>query len=87
MATIQFLGAAGTVTGSCYLLESATAGRILLECGMHQGGDAVERIRVVETKGDTSEIVLTVKSIRRVYSPAEKERLFGLKETSPPPRQ
>lgn len=50
-------------------------------------GYAVERIRVVETKGDTSEIVLTVKSIRRVYSPAEKERLFGLKDTSPPPRQ
>jgi metallo-beta-lactamase family protein len=34
---LTFLGAAGTVTGSCHLLEAAGA-RILLDCGMHQGG-------------------------------------------------
>ena len=44
MATIRFYGAAQEVTGSCYLLESSEIGRILLECGMHQGGDAVKRI-------------------------------------------
>lgn len=44
MATITFYGAARQVTGSCHLLESPAVGRILLECGMHQGGDAVERI-------------------------------------------
>ena len=44
MATLTFYGAARQVTGSCYLLESPAVGRILLECGMHQGGDAVERI-------------------------------------------
>ncbi len=44
MATITFYGAAQQVTGSCYLLESPAVGRILLDCGMHQGGDAVERI-------------------------------------------
>src|SRR5690606_9656117 len=49
-------------------------------------GYAVERVRVVETKGDSSEIVLTVKSIRRTYSPEEKLRLFGLKETPPSAR-
>lgn len=43
MATITFLGAAQQVTGSCYLLESPALGRILLDCGMHQGGDIVER--------------------------------------------
>jgi metallo-beta-lactamase family protein len=34
---ISFHGAAGEVTGSCHLLET-TAGRILLDCGMIQGG-------------------------------------------------
>jgi metallo-beta-lactamase family protein len=45
MATITFLGAAQEVTGSCHLLEGAGIGRVLLDCGMHQGGDAVERIQ------------------------------------------
>jgi len=44
MPAIRFLGAAQEVTGSCYLLETSGGGRILLECGMHQGGDAMERI-------------------------------------------
>jgi metallo-beta-lactamase family protein len=45
MATITFLGAAQEVTGSCHLLESSALGRIILDCGMHQGGDAVKRIK------------------------------------------
>jgi metallo-beta-lactamase family protein len=45
MATLTFLGAAQEVTGSCYLLETEDGLRILLDCGMHQGGDAVERMR------------------------------------------
>ena len=44
MATITFYGAAQEVTGSCYLIESPALGRVLFECGMHQGGDAVERV-------------------------------------------
>ncbi|GAA0345286.1 MBL fold metallo-hydrolase [Bowmanella denitrificans] len=44
MATISFLGAAQEVTGSCHLLESDSFGRILLDCGMHQGGDIIERL-------------------------------------------
>lgn len=35
-ATLTFLGAAGAVTGSCYLLETPRA-RLLLECGQVQG--------------------------------------------------
>ncbi len=35
-ATLTFLGAAGHVTGSCYLLETPRA-RLLLECGQVQG--------------------------------------------------
>jgi metallo-beta-lactamase family protein len=45
LATLTFLGAAQEVTGSCYLLETLGGGRILLDCGMHQGGDAVDRIQ------------------------------------------
>lgn len=34
---ISFHGAAGEVTGSCHLIET-TAGRVLLDCGLIQGG-------------------------------------------------
>ncbi|MFV0664106.1 MBL fold metallo-hydrolase RNA specificity domain-containing protein [Denitromonas sp.] len=43
MATLTFHGAAQEVTGSCHLLESPALGRVLLDCGLHQGGDAVDR--------------------------------------------
>jgi metallo-beta-lactamase family protein len=44
MASITSYGAAREVTGSCHLLESLSCGRVLLDCGMHQGGDAVDRL-------------------------------------------
>ena len=43
MATVRFLGAAQEVTGSCHMLEASTLGRILFDCGMHQGGSRVDR--------------------------------------------
>ena len=43
MRKLRFLGAAQEVTGSCYLLENSGY-KILLECGIHQGGDAIDRI-------------------------------------------
>jgi len=42
MATIQFLGAAGTVTGSAFLVEHEGR-RVLLDCGLFQGEKALRR--------------------------------------------
>lgn len=42
MASIRFLGAAGEVTGSCYLVDTGKV-RFLVDCGMFQGGSAADR--------------------------------------------
>ena len=42
MARLTFLGAVGEVTGSRYLIDTRQS-RILLECGMHQGGSSADR--------------------------------------------
>ena len=44
MAIVYFWGAAQEVTGSCHLVESASFGKLLLDCGMHQGGNSIARI-------------------------------------------
>jgi metallo-beta-lactamase family protein len=62
MATVTFCGAAQEVTGSCHLLETIGGGRILLDCGMHQGGDAVERIENERFRFDPSDIDAVVLS-------------------------
>jgi len=41
--SLQFCGAARTVTGSCYLLQSG-AGRILVDCGMYQGSKTLKAL-------------------------------------------
>lgn len=56
MATITFYGAAQEVTGSCHLLQSSALGRVLLDCGMHQGGNANEREKKDEFQFDPSSI-------------------------------
>lgn len=38
---VHFLGAAQTVTGSCYIIEACGA-RFSIDCGMHQGNSAIE---------------------------------------------
>ncbi len=39
---IKFLGAAQTVTGSCYVIETGRV-RFAIDCGMHQGSDPIEK--------------------------------------------
>lgn len=39
---LSFFGAAGEVTGSCYLVETSRA-RVLVDFGLHQGGPGAER--------------------------------------------
>jgi metallo-beta-lactamase family protein len=56
MATLTFHGAAQEVTGSMHFLEAPAVGRVLLDCGMHQGGDAVERIQDEEFVFDPADI-------------------------------
>ena len=41
--SLVFLGAAREVTGSCHLVQYEGM-RVLLDCGMHQGGDAIKRL-------------------------------------------
>lgn len=62
MATVTFHGAAQEVTGSCHLLEMVGGGRVLLDCGMHQGGDAVERIQDEQFAFDPADIDVVILS-------------------------
>ncbi|MDO9209989.1 MAG: MBL fold metallo-hydrolase, partial [Deltaproteobacteria bacterium] len=39
---IKFMGAAKTVTGSCFILETGTH-RLAIDCGLHQGNAAIEK--------------------------------------------
>jgi metallo-beta-lactamase family protein len=44
VAEVVSHGGAGEVTGSCHLVSHGNT-RLLLDCGMHQGGDAISRMR------------------------------------------
>jgi metallo-beta-lactamase family protein len=39
---VKFLGAARTVTGSCFIIEAAGR-RFAIDCGMHQGNAEIEK--------------------------------------------
>ena len=56
MIRITCLGGAGLVTGSNYLLESTTGKKILVDCGLFQGGKAMESRNWVDWDFDPKEI-------------------------------
>lgn len=61
MRKLRFIGAAQEVTGSCHLLECGKQ-RIILDCGMHQGEDAIKRIQKEHFKFNPGEIHAVVLS-------------------------
>ena len=42
MVRVTCLGGVGTVTGSCYLVESVQGKRVLVDCGLFQGGKRLD---------------------------------------------
>ena len=61
MLTLSFLGAAGEVTGSSYLVDTGTV-RVLVDCGMFQGGrdaDAKNRAALGFDVGALDAVLLT----------------------------
>ncbi len=54
---IQFLGAAGTVTGSCYVLTSESNQSIMIDCGMFQGTKELEARNHQPIAFDTSKLL------------------------------
>lgn len=53
---IKFLGASGTVTGSCYLLTSLSGESILIDCGLFQGPDYIEKYNYSPIECDISSL-------------------------------
>ncbi len=56
---LQFLGAAGTVTGSCILVETS-AGTFMVDCGLYQGGHEREQLsRMIYPPRQVDWLILT----------------------------
>lgn len=54
---IKFLGAAGTVTGSSYVLTSGSGQSILIDLGMFQGTTDIESLNYEKFDYDTSQLI------------------------------
>jgi metallo-beta-lactamase family protein len=57
---IKFLGAAGTVTGSCYLLTSDSGAQILIDCGLFQGSVELESLNFSHLNCDCSKVTAVI---------------------------
>jgi len=56
MVKVTCLGGVGTVTGSSYLIESAAGKKVLVDCGLFQGGEKMERRNWEEWGFDPAQI-------------------------------
>jgi len=54
---VKFLGAAGQVTGSCFLLTASSGEQIIIDCGMFQGEKNVELLNYQYPKVDTQNLI------------------------------
>jgi metallo-beta-lactamase family protein len=52
---LTFLGAAGEVTGSCYLLETHAA-RVMIDCGLFQGGHDEDAKNIIPKRLDVTRL-------------------------------
>lgn len=57
---IKFLGAAGTVTGSSYVLTSGSGQSILIDLGMFQGTDEINNLNFKKYEYDTSQLFAAI---------------------------
>jgi metallo-beta-lactamase family protein len=57
---IKFLGATGTVTGSCYILTSGSGQSILIDLGMFQGSPELERLNYQPVDYDLSSLTAAI---------------------------
>jgi len=55
MATLTFCGAAGTVTGSCSMIENGST-RFLVDCGLYQGNKSVKELNIQPFPFDVGEV-------------------------------
>jgi len=56
MVKVTCLGGVGTVTGSSYLIESAAGKKVLVDCGLFQGGEKMEQRNWEEWGFDPAQI-------------------------------
>lgn len=56
MKSLSFHGAAGTVTGSCYLLKTRDDKQILVDCGMYQGPEHIRSLNTLPLQFDPSSL-------------------------------
>jgi metallo-beta-lactamase family protein len=56
MVRVTCLGGAGTVTGSSYLIESVAGKKVLVDCGLFQGGEKMEERNWEEWGFDPAQI-------------------------------
>jgi len=80
---INFLGAAGEVTGSCYLIK-AVGRRFLVDCGLFQGGCEAYWKNLAALSFDFPVRSLDFVIATHVDQPAPLRRLSGLRR---PPRR
>lgn len=55
---VHFLGAAQTVTGSCYLIEACGI-RFTVDCGMHQGNSEIEAVTSIPISTNQEILILS----------------------------